>query len=96
MNVEKNEFEQLAAAADFERHESEPMNRHERRKLAALERRSKLVRPNGEPVPDHWPIFTVGELVTVKNYTFKVAYIGESTLLLEPTGPLLVGDGNSK
>jgi hypothetical protein len=46
--------------------------------------RATLVRPDGSPVPDHWPIFKVGEEVTIKGYVFRVGYIGESTLLLEP------------
>ena len=45
------------------------------------------VRPDGSPVPEHWSIFTVGEEVTIKDYTFKVAYIGESAILFEPVGP---------
>lgn len=55
-------------------------------------RGSQLVRPNGEPVPPHWPVFAEGELVELKGYTFKVAHIGESYLVLEPTGPLVVGE----
>jgi hypothetical protein len=52
---------------------------------------SLLVKPNGSLIPEHWMMFKVGEIVTIKNYTFKVAYTNESTLLLEPTGPVLVG-----
>jgi len=48
-----------------------------------------LVRPDGSPVPKHWATFAIGEHVTVKDYTFKVAYIGESTILLEPVGTLI-------
>jgi len=44
----------------------------------------KLFRPNGSPVPKHWTILTVDELVEIKGYTFKVVYINESTLILEP------------
>jgi hypothetical protein len=46
-----------------------------------------LVRPDGSPVPEHWAIFTAGELVTVKDQTFKVAYMNECTLVLEPVKP---------
>jgi len=53
----------------------------------AMQERSQLVRPNGQPVPPHWPVFSVGELVTLKDYTFRVAYINEGTLLLEPVRP---------
>ena len=45
-----------------------------------------LLRPNGEPVPQHWTQFQIGECVVIKNYTFKVAYIGETSILFEPVG----------
>jgi hypothetical protein len=45
-----------------------------------------LLRPNGEPVPGHWTQFQLGEHVVIKNYTFKVAYIGETAILFEPVG----------
>jgi len=57
-----------------------------------LDALSKLVLPDGKPVPSHWAIFTEGEQVVVKGYTFRVAYIGETTLLLEPVGPYVIGD----
>lgn len=46
-----------------------------------------LLRPDGTPVPKHWSIFRVGENVVIKDYTFKVAYIGEGNILFEPVGP---------
>jgi len=52
----------------------------------------QLVRPDGSPVPAHWPVFRTNELVELKGYTFKVAHIGEHHLLLEPVGPLIVGE----
>ena len=58
--------------------------------LSTIRKNQGLVRPNGEPVPPHWPVFTEGELVTIKDYTFKVAHCGESYMVLEPTGPLEV------
>ena len=79
MNPESNRFEPIVAALN-KLHEIDPGDEV-----------PKLLRPDGTPVPDHWSVFTVGENVVVKNYTFKVAYIGESTLLLEPVGPVLVG-----
>ena len=48
-----------------------------------------LLRPNGQPVPKHWITFTIGEDVVIKDYTFRVAYIGESNILFEPVGPVL-------
>lgn len=55
--------------------------------------KSGLLRPNGEPVPAHWTVFKEGELVTVKDTTFKVKAIGESYLLLEPAAVPVVGAG---
>lgn len=46
-----------------------------------------LLRPDGSPVPIHWSVFKIGELVTIKDYTFRVAYIGESNILFEPVKP---------
>jgi hypothetical protein len=51
-----------------------------------------LVRPNGEPVPEHWSTYSTGEEVIVKSYRWRVAHIGEKHLLLEPVGPVLVGE----
>ncbi len=50
---------------------------------------AKLVRPNGFAVPKHWTTFQLGELVVIKNYTFKVAYIGETAILFEPVSPII-------
>jgi hypothetical protein len=54
--------------------------------------KTRLVRPDGTPVPEHWSTFKVGENVVIKNYTFKVAYIGETSILFEPVGPVMIGD----
>ena len=51
-----------------------------------------LLRPDGSPVPKHWSKFAVGEDVVIKDYTFRVAYIGETSILFEPVG-LPVIDG---
>lgn len=94
MNPDTNKFEPLAEKASDE----QLKNRHERRKEEALQRklgkltRAQLVRPDGSPVPDHWSIFTVGEEVAIKNYTFKIVYIGETSILFEPVGPVIVGE----
>jgi hypothetical protein len=50
-----------------------------------------LLRPDGSAVPAHWAVFTVGEHVVIKDYTFKVAYIGETAILFEPVGPVIIG-----
>ena len=53
----------------------------------------ELLRMNGEPVPKHWCVLEVGETVVIKNYTFKVAYMNEKSLVLEPVGvPIIDGD----
>ncbi len=49
-----------------------------------------LIRPDGTPVPKHWAVFHVGEEIVIKGYTFKVAYIGETSILFEPVGPPLI------
>lgn len=89
MNPETNRFEHLHEATEGESTEH-------RRNREALQRMltngGKLLRPDGSPVPAHWPVFSVGEHVVIKDYTFKVAYIGEGSILCEPVGPLLVGE----
>ncbi len=50
-----------------------------------------LVRPDGSPVPKTWSTFAVGEKVVIKDYTFEVAYIGETSILFEPVGPIEIG-----
>lgn len=53
-----------------------------------------LFRPDGTLVPKHWSVFQVGEHVVIKDYTFKVAYVGETSILFEPVGPVVV-DGKA-
>lgn len=43
-----------------------------------------LVRPDGSPVPRTWATLTVGEEIDVKGSTFRVAYMNEQTVVLEP------------
>lgn len=57
--------------------------------MTALDK-DKLVRPDGSDVPKHWSIFSVGENYVINNYTFRCAYIGETSILFEPVGPLLI------
>lgn len=50
----------------------------------------KLVRPDGSDVPAHWTMLAVDEHVVLKGYTFRVAFMNEKTLVLEPVGlPIL-------
>jgi len=46
--------------------------------------KASLVRADGSPVPKHWTVFKMGELVPIKEHTFRVAYIGKTSLLFEP------------
>ena len=54
----------------------------------------ELVRSDGSPVPKHWAVLKRGETVVVKDYTFKVAHMNESCVVLEPVGPYIVGQDN--
>jgi hypothetical protein len=80
MNPDTNRFEELSESIA--------------RRLAKAQ--SDLLRPNGEPVPQHWTQFSMGEHVVIKNYTFKVGYIGETSILFEPVGPIVIGGPPSK
>jgi len=82
MNPDTNRFEQLQEAS--------PEQNSAMQRLANAVAQSRLVRPDGSPVPAHWSVFTVGEEVVIKNYTFKVAYIGETSILFEPVAPVVV------
>lgn len=63
----------------------------ESKELAALEAKlsgmAGLLRPDGSPVPKHWSVFTVDELVEIKGATFKIVYLGETNVLLETVKP---------
>lgn len=50
-----------------------------------------FVRADGSPVPKTWALFKVGELVVVKDNTFRVAHFNESSVILEPANPV-IGD----
>lgn len=96
MNPDRNKFEPLTGLVDeagkgMQQESSKPFQRLLERAMQQDQQQdqppedpSQLFRPDGSPVPGHWPVFKVGEEVTVKNYVFLVAYIGETTLLLEP------------
>ena len=94
MNPETNKFELLRSITDQDKDPGDDL-RHttigdlHQPSVGMLKRmvmQQSLLRPNGEPVPQHWTQFQVGECVVIKNYTFKVAYIGETALLFEPVG----------
>lgn len=47
-----------------------------------------IVKPDGSPFPHHMSILKIGDMVPIRGQTFKVAYVGETSVLLEPMGPL--------
>jgi hypothetical protein len=84
MNPETNKFEKLSEVPKELREAMFKQTNDLQDKI------KKLYRPNGEPVPKHWSIFNVGEEVIVKDYTFKIAYMNETTLILEPVAPVVL------
>jgi hypothetical protein len=90
MNPETNRFEPLTEQEEETRkNQTKEMERRLRQMVqGAKVDPGTLFRPNGEPVPKHWSVFTAGEHVVIKNYTFKVAYVGETSILFEPVGPV--------
>ena len=92
MNPDTSKFEGLFDTADGESEDLSRKKNIERMTEKLKQDHGWLFRGDGSRVPEHWSVFSVDEIVTIKNYTFKVAYIGESTMLLEPAGPVLVGE----
>jgi hypothetical protein len=94
MNPETNKFELLRPDTDQDEDPGPEDIGRLQRMVQRLKEQDKngprptttLLRPNGEPVPQHWTQFQIGECVVIKNYTFKVAYIGETAILFEPVG----------
>jgi hypothetical protein len=80
MNPETNKFEPLHEESFRDKFAEE---------ISKLEDNISLFRPDGTKVPKNWTIFTVGELVEIKHYTFKVAYINESTIIFEPVSSII-------
>jgi len=97
MNPGTNQFEPLSDI--FKTSESSEVGPEISGQLDALQRQlagGPLIRPDGSPVPRHWTVLTVGENVVIKDYTFKVAYINDGTLVLEPVGVPVLDAGKEK
>ncbi len=92
MNPDTNEMEVVSPAL---RDALDELQHNAERLGVAKAETLGLIRPDGTPVPEHWSTYTVDEEVIVKNYRWRVAHIGEKHLLLEPLGPVLVGDPQS-
>ena len=92
MNPDTNKLEPVFESQDIDPVEDVRRRLEQQRDLEtrldglAKGQASGLLRADGSPVPAHWPIFTVGETVVLKGYTFRVAHLNESTLVLEPVG----------
>jgi hypothetical protein len=99
MNPVTNQFEMLTEETDEQRVSREnaslfaalfpaqQQDIHEAWKSVMGKVEPVLLRPNGEPWPDHWPKFCAGESVTIKGYVFQIAHIGNNYMTLEPIGP---------
>ena len=97
MNPYTNKFEELTGdAAMLEVHsnmlrvQAEALRAHDMMKASPIAT-AALVRPDGSYVPATWSVFTEGETVEIKGYTFKLVRIGEGYAVIEPVGPALVG-----
>ncbi len=53
---------------------------------------TKLVRPDGTPIPKNAIVFHEGEEVVLKGYTYRVAHINEASIVLEPVGVPKIGE----
>jgi len=58
-------------------------NEFEALKRNALE---ELVREDGSPVPDGWPVFQLNEKIEMKGYIFKVEKIRRRRIVLSAVG----------
>ena len=91
MNPETNRFEPIAESNETDPVLQATITDQTAQKLRKLDKvlRGNLFRPNGTVVPEGWATFQIGETIEIKNYTFKVQYIGESAILFEPVGPVV-------
>jgi hypothetical protein len=87
MNPETNKFEGLKYLI------TEKYKTDDAFEKALAQVENKLIRPNGESVPKHWSVFAIDEEIVIKDYTFKVVYINESSITFEPVGPVIINKG---
>jgi hypothetical protein len=93
MNPETNKFEYLTKMFGKDEEHAESLAEE----LGKLQGeyvdpfKATLIRPDGTPVPKHWSIFQVDENYVINDYTFKCKYIGETSILFEPVGPIEIG-----
>lgn len=89
MNPDTNKFEYLTKVFGKNDKHADALAK-EFSKMQEEYKEPFLVRPDGTPVPKHWSTFQVGENYVINNYTFKCQYIGETSILFEPVGPIEV------
>ncbi len=82
LNEQTNKFEKVEPVMAFP-NESKLVEKLSNLKSVNID----FVKPDGSPIPIAAKIFKEGELVVIKDYTFRVAYIGESNILFEPVRP---------
>ena len=90
MNPETNKFEALSEEQSVRQQDTYMQKQLEQLKQVIAS--DSLLRPDGTPVPEHWTVLKVDEVIRIKTHNFKVVYINEGTLVLEPAGPVLIGE----
>jgi len=86
MNPETNRFEAVHPKdAEYEKQVAELVSEHNRR-MRVME--GDFVREDGSPVPENYPVFSVGEEFRLKGYRFKVKEIKPDEITFEPIGPM--------
>jgi hypothetical protein len=86
MNPETNRFKAVHPKdVEYEKQVAELVSEHNRR-LRVME--GDFVREDGSPVPENYPVFSVGEEFRLKGYRFKVKEIKPDEITFEPVGPM--------
>ena len=99
MNPDTNRFEPLTTKDEEKTYNKDQEIQRYKKQMEKLQHKmvseiplTELVRPDGSAVPQNWSIFTVGEHLVLKDYTYRVVYLNEVSITLEPVGPVVVGD----
>ncbi len=50
---------------------------------------NNLFGPDNKRIPNHKVYLKAGEMVVIKNYTFEIKYVGDTSILLEPVSPVI-------
>lgn len=92
MNPETNKFERLQMEKNSYSEDilKKDALKNALSKVQKVVQPPNLLRPDGTSMPKHWSIFEIGKNYEINNYTFKCAYIGETSILFEPVGPIIM------